>query len=92
MLKMLHTVNTSAVLIPGRAITEFPYKLRATSYKPQASSDKPQASSIKLQALEFLVNRFKRQAASFKPQATSDKLQAARAFIKFFILVNVRRN
>jgi hypothetical protein len=47
MLKMLHTVNTSAALIPGRAIAEFPYKLRATSYKPQASSDKPQASSYK---------------------------------------------
>jgi hypothetical protein len=85
---MLHTVNTSAVLIPGRAIAEFPYKLRATSYKPQASSDK----RAKLQAFKFFVDSFKRQAASFKPQATSDKLQAARAFIKFFISVRVAGN
>jgi hypothetical protein len=64
-------------------------------HNPQATSRKLQATSVpslKLQALEFFVNIFKRQAASFKPQATSDKLQAARAFIKFFILVNVRRN
>jgi hypothetical protein len=47
MLKMLPTVNTSAALIPGRAIAEFPYQLQAASFKPQASSDKQQASSYK---------------------------------------------
>jgi hypothetical protein len=48
MLKMLHTVNTSAALIPGRAIAEFPYKLRATCIKQQAASVKQQALDIVL--------------------------------------------
>jgi len=54
---MLPTVNTSAALIPGRAIAVFLF---------QAASRKLQATSVKLQALEFFVNRFKPQAADVK--------------------------
>jgi hypothetical protein len=35
---MLHTVNTSAALIPGRAIAETRFQLQAASFKRQAAS------------------------------------------------------
>jgi hypothetical protein len=91
-LKMLHTVNISAALIPGRAIAETCFQPQAASFKRRATSNKPQASSYKLQAFKFIVDRFEPQAASFKPQAISCKRQAARAFIKFFISVRVAGN
>jgi hypothetical protein len=57
MLKMLPMVNTSgAVIIPGRAIAKFPFRLQAASRKPQAASHKrhdPQAASNKQQAASY---------------------------------------
>jgi hypothetical protein len=48
---MLHTVNTSAALIPGRAIAETCFQLQAASFKRQAPSYKP------LQALDIMINK-----------------------------------
>jgi hypothetical protein len=46
-LKMLHTVNTSAALIPGRAIAETRFQPQAASFKRQAPSYKRNKPSYK---------------------------------------------